>query len=123
MGSGRKGNGVVKSGQKSLERRKILWSPPLFIVPTAEAKISYVTVDHRTESRNIAVRHVSGKAVNIRRHMSIQKNIGKKSCEPMKREAVYEGLSEHLEYHVLESISWIKKSREAARAERNGART
>jgi hypothetical protein len=75
---------------------------PLFIVPTAEAKRSCATVDHRTESRNIAVRHASGKAVNIRRHMSTQKSVGKKSCEPMKSEAAYEGLREHLEYHELQ---------------------
>ena len=86
-----------------MERLKIPWSPPLFIVPTAEAKISCVTVDHRTESRNIAVRRASGIAVNIRHHMPTQKNIGKKSCEPMKREAVYEVLREPLEPYELQS--------------------
>jgi hypothetical protein len=58
-------------------------------------------VDHPMESRNIFVRHVSGKAEKIRHHMPTQKNVGKKSCEPMRREAVYEVLSGHLEYHEL----------------------
>jgi hypothetical protein len=86
-----------------LERRKIPWSLPRFIVPTAEAKISCATVDHLTESRNIAVRHASGKAVKIRRHRPTQKNVGKKFYGPMKREAVYEGLRGHLESHELQS--------------------
>jgi hypothetical protein len=55
------------------------------------------------ESRNISVRHASGKAAKIRHHMPTQKNVGKKSCELMKREAVYEVLREHLEYHELQS--------------------
>ena len=88
-----------------MERRKILWSAPLFIVSTAEAKISCVTVGHQTESRNITARHASGKAVNIPGPMPTQKNVRKKSYAPMKREAVYEGLRGHLEYHELQSYN------------------
>jgi hypothetical protein len=54
-------------------------------------------------SRNIDVRNASGKAVKIRRHMLTQKSVGKKSCEPMKREAVYAVWKEHLEYRVPQS--------------------
>jgi len=55
-------------------------------------------------SRNIDGRNASGKAVNMRRHMLTQKNVGKKSCEPMKREAAYAVLNELLEYPVPQSL-------------------
>jgi hypothetical protein len=71
-----------------LERRKIAWSLPLSIVPTAEVRISCETVVLPMGSRNIDVRNASGKAVKIRRRMLIQKNVGKKYGEPLKREAV-----------------------------------
>ncbi len=103
-GGGEKGNVVVKYGQKVLERQKIPWSPPLSIVPTAEAKRSCETVVLPMGSRNIDGRTASGKAVNIRRHMLTQKNVGKKSCEPMKREAAYAVLNELLEYPVPQSL-------------------
>jgi hypothetical protein len=103
-GSGGKGNVVVKYGQKSLERQKIPWSSPLFIAPTAEAKISCETVVLPMGSRNIDVRNASGKAVKIRCHMLTQKNVGKKYCEHMKREAVYAVLKERLECHVPQSL-------------------
>jgi hypothetical protein len=68
---------------------KIAWSPLRFIVPTAGAKISCETVVLLMGSRTIDVSSASGKAVKIRRHMLTQKNVGKKSCEPMKREVTF----------------------------------
>ena len=97
FGSGGKGNVVIKYGQKSLERQQIPWSSPLFIAPTAEAKISCETVVLPMGSRNIDGRNASGKVVKIRCHMLTQKNVGKKSCGPRKKEAVYAGLKERLE--------------------------
>ena len=58
---------------------------------------------HLMESKNTDVRNVRGKAEKILPHMLTQKNVGKKYCERMKREAVYAVLKERLEYHVPQS--------------------
>ena len=103
-----------------MERWKATWSPPSCIVRTAEAKRSCGMAKLRMESRNTVAKPVRSKAKRIQLLIRIQKNGEKRSSEPIRSAAVYGEENERLEYHEQTSIEWMKKSRKAASAERNG---
>jgi hypothetical protein len=56
-----------------------------------EVKIWFVTVMHPTESKNIAVNHVTSEVERIQQHLDIQKSVVKRLLSPIKSEVVCEG--------------------------------
>jgi hypothetical protein len=54
------------------------------------------------ESRTIAVEHANDKAVKIRHHTPIQKNVEKRFSKRIKSGGVYVDLSERLGFHVFQ---------------------